>query len=88
MNDYPSLDETRYGIRPVRFRDTGENAFIVTIDGKPVALEPSRAALDEYAKRYELEIVTRETMRRLRMDTRDARMFRSLPRWVQRLARL
>lgn len=79
---YPPVSEGRYGTRPITFRDTGEQARIVTVDGKPSGVEPSRAALEDYASEYRLEIVSREFVRDVMLD---AQRWRRLPRWVRRV---
>lgn len=84
----PPLDAPmRYGVRPARFTDTGERFSIATIDGEPVGVAPSRAALVEYADGLGLEIVTGEMMRYVRRDAADAEAFRRLPAWLQNRVR-
>lgn len=84
----PPLDAPmRYGVRPARFTDTGERFSMATIDGKPVAVAPSRAALVEYAESLGLELVTGEMMRHVHRDAADARAFRRLPTWFQNRVR-
>lgn len=55
----------RYGLRAARWLDTGERFKVVTIEGKPVGIEPSRAALEAYAEEMGLELVSKELMRDL-----------------------
>lgn len=72
----PTLD-SRYGTRPIRFIDTGEPAALATIDGKPVGLEPSEAALAHFAHERRLELVTSEFVRYGMANDRLWRDFRA-----------
>jgi hypothetical protein len=78
----PPLDQTRYEVRPVKFLDTGRRAGIATIDGEPVAMEPTRAALDAYAERYRYALVTHEFMRDVGADADRWRRLPRIVRWV------
>lgn len=74
--EYPRLDESPIGFRPIQFTDTGERANIVTIDGEPAALEPSGVLVEAWCEERLLVVVPKETLRDLRGDGGRWRDFR------------
>lgn len=66
MSAYDEFPSTaRYGVRWARWIDNGERIGIATIDGEPVGIKPTDEALEHYAEKKGMVLISQEFMQDL-----------------------